>query len=176
MRETTFFITLFIITFIVSLIFIFRYEKKKSDFDWENIIISFLLTIFSSLIITFVFGATIIGIYSLNVDKHEEENHYLYISSINRNSEISGSFFLGTGSVDEKNYYYFYYKSRYGYKLDKITVKNSYIVETKHKKPEIVKVVDTYNQDVFIKLLDSNVKRYLIYVPENTIIKDFKLR
>lgn len=46
------------------------------------------------------------------------------IVALQDNSSATGSFFLGSGSVDNKNYYTFYYKSENGYKYMTLDVED----------------------------------------------------
>jgi len=183
MLEETLIKNSLIVSIIISFLVGFFYVKKHWDTDTsilDNLlssigimVFSIVISIFASLIIV----CGVIGIYSLFVDHNEVEKHYVYPVSINREKDVEGEFILGSGSVESVNYYYFYYETIYGYKLSKIESNNTYIVETNKRKPQIVEVVKSYNQNSFLKLSDSKEPlRVIIYVPKNTIIKNFSLK
>lgn len=143
--------------------------------DVSNFISYSVLYSFMGMVSCFFIGLVVILGYSEFADYKEFEKRDVYINSINRGSEMNGNFFLGSGSIDTKQYYFYYYKSTYGYKLSKIEAYNTYIVETNDMKPQIVKTYKDYD-DGFISLKDGNVSiRNIIYVPKNTIVKDFVL-
>ena len=87
------------------------------------------------------------------------------IVSLKVDNSYQGSFFLGTGSLNNKTYYVYYSKCDKGYKLDKLETSESFIVETSEITPSIYHVKET-------KTLSDY---YNIYVPEGTIITTFVL-
>ena len=87
------------------------------------------------------------------------------IVSIRVDNTPQGSFFLGTGSMDNKTYYVYYSKQDKGYKLEKLEIENAYIIETNEMSPCIYKIKENHHLKVY----------YKIYVPENTIITSFVL-
>lgn len=182
MKDLEYYFILGVICFIISFIAIYKHFKKGYDgkinlSSYINLIgMSTTLSLFLGWIGAMIVGGITLGIYSSNIEHRDYEKHYLYITSVNRGNDIEGDFFLGSGTIKEKSYYYFYYKSKYGYKLDKVDADNSYIVETDEGKPRITKVKTKYNQDHFIKITYGGFKRYIIYVPKNTIVRDFKLK
>ena len=102
--------------------------------------------------------------FTVNFNK-EYTKHVCDIISIRRESETSGMFFLGSGYVEETQYYFYYYKTAKGYKLDKQKVKNTYIIEDNSVTPCVYE----------IKEKDAFDSYYTIYVPEGTIVTTFTL-
>lgn len=100
------------------------------------------------------------------------------IVSIERDSLIHGSFFLGTGSIDEVMYYFAYTQlSDGGFYLAKMRISRSIIYETDSAKP-YVRVWWNTAECLTSQFDWGNSpfwKRIEIYVPKNTIIKEFHL-
>jgi len=86
------------------------------------------------------------------------------IVSIERQNEISGSFFLGCGSVGSETYYYTYTViGENKYKLLKFRSAQTTIIETNGLPKVKYRLVGKFHCDV------------ILYVPFNTIIKSFKV-
>ena len=127
----------------------------------ENIITSFLALLFvatTSLVLSF--GIT--GI--LNDYNREYDNKVYDIVSLERNSEVHGSFALGYGHVDECPVYYFYIETDNGYKLESLGTEYTYIQENDDIEPSIY----------HYKKSGEFYSYYTIYCPTNTIVRDYK--
>lgn len=166
-----------ITTFIVVFLLFCRDEKPK--ILGEYILIS-ILSILTSTAVMLVSALILLTIGSVQVKNHPEitkvrSEHYLYIYSIEDNSNVSGSFILGSGSVNEKPVYTFYYKTKHGYKIGTVSTDICYIKEIKGlKTPEIINECDVPIDGSFWKGFKFN-ERCIIMVPEGTIIKRFNL-
>lgn len=55
------------------------------------------------------------------------ENVVYKIKSLKSEVGVSGRFFLGSGHIEARAYYFFYVEYDKGYKLEKITISNTYI-------------------------------------------------
>ncbi|MBE7649149.1 hypothetical protein [Tenacibaculum finnmarkense] len=109
--------------------------------------------------------------------EYEEEEHQWYIKSLGNDKYVNGNFFVGSGTIDETDYYFFYVNTSNGYQKLKILVSQTYIIETDKRTPEYVKVYSNYNdEEIFWKVLFRDEKFNRLYVPEHTIIRDFKVR
>lgn len=124
---------------------------------------------------------TVIGIESGELKLDHEERAY-EIVSLKSKSEISGSFFLGTGSIDDREYYYTFAEVEEDrYKRVTIPSDNSIIEETDEKTPHVTKKyyvrdgVDWIVPEWIDKGEVSKVE-YNIYVPKGTIIKEFSVK
>lgn len=82
------------------------------------------------------------------------------IESASMAGQTHGAFSLFGGTIDEQQYYFFYVKEDNGLMLDKSEADATVIVETDDKKPHIVK---------------RHCKDNTIYVPGNTVIKDYSV-
>ena len=104
------------------------------------------------------------------------ERHDLYIYSAFNSTDTEGHFGLFSGSVEGIEYYYVFYKSNYGYERAKREVYKTSIVETDSRRPEIVKLYTRYDNSGFFKWWDSSQHKYIMYVPKNSVIKEFRIR
>lgn len=104
------------------------------------------------------------GCHCCRVYKRDSFRNYITeIISLERDSEVSGSFFLGSGTVKEEQYYYFYVPTNRGYKLDSKRCKETYIVED-----------DTITPCLYsCKEAGSYSEYYQLYVPTNTVVKEY---
>ena len=104
------------------------------------------------------------GVHSMNSYKMFAYDKVICeIVSLNRQSDIEGSFFLGTGRVESKEYYYFYTPTNKGYKLEKRSHERTYIVEDDSVSPCLKEVKETNNWYEY----------YVLVVPTNTVVKEF---
>lgn len=174
---TTLLFVIFIIAFFVIFFFGCKEVKHKNFGDYITVS---LLSLLASMGVTLLALLILHVIGEAQVKNHPEitqvqSEHYLYIYSIEDNSNISGSFVLGSGSVNEKPVYTFYYKTKHGYKIGTVSADISYIKEIKGiKTPEIIDECDVPIDGSFWKGFKFN-DRYIIMVPEGTIIKRFNL-
>jgi hypothetical protein len=93
--------------------------------------------------------------------------HHLYIYSLKNINNTEGGFFLGSGAIEQVEYYYFFYKGKNGYVRGKLEVNRVSIQETTSRRPEIVEIERVYKNDGFWDI------HYIMYVPKHTIIKEF---
>jgi len=102
------------------------------------------------------------------------------IVSINRGSETTGRFFLGTGNIGSTTYYYTYIKEQRGYKLHKFKTNATHIVET-NDSPKIT--YDNYAcpTPMFDFMFGGTHEKIhtewnkVMHVPPNTMLREFKL-
>lgn len=114
-------------------------------------------------------------IYSASIEYYEEEHEY-YIHSLGNDKYIKGSFGLFTGNIDQIDYYFFYVNYVSGMGREKLPTSNTYLVEGNYR-PVVKSVHKKYkDDDRFWKVWNDGVKYYKMYVPKNTIIRDFKVR
>ena len=98
-------------------------------------------------------------------------NNFSYnIVSLERSSEVAGRFILGTGSVESTQYYYFYQDlGNNNYKLGNLNHKYTYIHE--YTDSEAIHTPCIYEW----KEPNTFSVYYTIYVPVNTIIKEYHI-
>ena len=108
----------------------------------------------------------------------ETEEHDWYIHSLGNDKYTEGDFFIGSGSIEEVDYYFFYVNTIKGMARIKRPVNDCYIIETDNRRPEIVGIKYIHDdKDKFFKVwFEDVVTEYKIYVPKGTIVKDFRVR
>ncbi|MED4579071.1 hypothetical protein P9480_09945 [Bacillus atrophaeus] len=103
--------------------------------------------------------------------------HKTEIYSIKDNAETSGSFVLGSGTVDEKQYLYFV-KEKDGFKtVSKAAVEDSKMKEGKYAKPYVL-TYDVQFKSSFARFFygkSTGYEEYEFYLPEDTITTEYKI-
>lgn len=162
---TIFGIIFFIAAFILFIVLGYGCTEIK-------ILTSILLTLMSIIIIV---ALSMIGL------EHEKDNKIgrTDIYSISVNSQLEGSFFLGSGTINEELYYYFVKKGKHGHQIDKIKVDEDLYVLEGEKKPHIeFTKYKCVKQSWFSKLFFKPSVFYkggekIIHVPRGTIIRNY---
>lgn len=96
-----------------------------------------------------------------------EEVTYDHIYSMDLKNEVSGSFRLGYGKVETKNYYYFYIKTDEDmYTMKKLENKGNDV---------FIKETDNYGAIIQRKDKDSDFVYYVINVPHGTVIEAYSI-
>lgn len=173
MEESTFFKIIIAISLIVPFIVAFK-RIDRAEEEGNPIVAHFLGWIFFSgaLLFIFLFGT----IFWIDAEKiGQKEEHYLHIYSLRNSNELSGSFVLGSGSIEETEYYYYFYKGKNGFVRDKMPVSQVSIQESDSIKPKIVSLEDVYSKDTWVKWSDSPSDEYIMYVPKNTVVQKFSV-
>lgn len=149
-------------------------------FVWESFqdpVETFMLgSLFS--IILHLFLCLILNIFDIGFTE-SRNNHSTPIYSLNNSQSIQGSFFLGTGHIQQtENYFMFTKDERGGYSRVTIPVQNASLflgTQTPELKwQEINYVVSGWVS--FIPFSRTERTKYDIFVPENTIIQKFEVK
>lgn len=167
--ELTFFLLFFGICFI-SLLIIYRdsiFQRGETNGNVGFVFIaSFVLSILTTLVVTFIDYK--------KIDKKYET--ICYIQSIKNASNLNGSFFLGSGNIEEIEYYFYFYKTKEGFVRGKKQVSNTVIVENDSLKPQVQQLYNYYeSRSGLFKPSESSVEAYKIVVPKGTVINKFEL-
>ena len=119
-----------------------------------------------------------------NPEKVEEKiwrTEYIY-SLKDMGADYSGDFFLGSGSINSTWYYAVYVKTDLGFHKEKYEQEKTYIKEDGFSNPTVEKIIEiTHRNWLETWLTGTEIKngccyiRYVLHVPENTIIRDFRL-
>lgn len=146
-------------------------SKAFSDCFW-GFFIGIFFGFFVGMIMVLILSATIPE-SKLNI----VEEHYLYIYNIEDNSNTTGNFCLGSGTIKEEMVYSFYVRTKYGYEPQTIPSNQCAIQET-NKSPEIIerkyKFKNKKLNDWFIEP-ELTKPKFIILVPKGTIIRKFNL-
>ena len=82
----------------------------------------------------------------------------VYISAMGNSSAISGSFFLGSGFVNETQYYYYMAQEHGGHRMSRVVASDVIVYESDWERPR----VEFYYRSMTI-----------VYVPVGTIVFDY---
>lgn len=119
--------------------------------------------------IIFILGFVILSL----THEHQYKEYSHNIVSLNRSKELNGSFFLGSGTIRNSQYYFMYKVTKTGegnfYKLLKSPASKTVIRETNNYPPG---VVFTYIDDYMCG--DNHLSKVTITIPTGSIIQEFK--
>lgn len=107
--------------------------------------------------------------------KIEKKFEVELVSFNDRIANISGNFFLGIGSIENEDYYYFYYKYNENvFKLNKILCNNASLSYT-NEQPVLIGYKETeFGKGIFKYLtLPKSDNIYRFYVPKGTVKNSF---
>lgn len=142
-----------------------------------NVFISFMILLMMLIV---MFGIVHKGNIGKEISRRTE---HIKIASVRNIRDISGSFFLGTGNIDSKNYYIYLKAMNDGsFKQDRVLVDHSRIYETSELTPRIQWSVVRRRSPLFLRTgfecfdtYESRSGDYVIIVPENTVIHSFQV-
>ncbi|MFW6310839.1 MAG: hypothetical protein ACOC1K_01240 [Nanoarchaeota archaeon] len=169
-------ITVFLIFIIYNRInIIFR-----TKFDWKYVCQDLLMFVLVSIVFTTLYCtiASTIAESSGNLN-HEKTILDYEIVSLKNSNQISGSFFIGSGYINNKEYYHVFAKvGDNEYKRKKYKTNNSLIKETTEQKPHVKRKIYTKSLNEFFVPSFCFIKtyRYVIVVPPDTVVKQFKVQ
>lgn len=99
------------------------------------------------------------------------------IYALKDGGQIGGSFFIGTGTVEEEQYFFYVTDKGEGKTIDKQLVEESTVIEDNNRHPEIVKCDERFKSG-FVRFMFGDYMgdaTYKIYVPEGTVTTDFTI-
>ena len=148
--------------FIYNLIKYTNASKDHWDYDDEDASIGMTI---SSIFGVVVLVLTIVGICHYPEYQTPSKTHIVDIMSINRGSSVEGHFSLGSGTIEETSYYFYYYETDKGIKLGKVEADDTYIIETHEFIPSIYEVKEANTFSTYNNL----------YVPVGTVMTVYSL-
>ena len=161
--------TIIIITAIALFIAIYQeYNSYYSDFE-DYIVVSIPAILIGGIIGTAVAFALLA--------KTEIVKTTYNLEALQDNNSVKGSFYLGSGQIDGKMKYVFYYENDGYYKLEQADY-NEVKVKYSDEKPKAERFNRKYIKDAFINnfAIDCNCyQEYIIYVPKGTIKQNYSL-
>ena len=182
---------LLIILFIAAIYLAFKINKSdKPEKDNHNDISDYksdLRIYYTILVATFILFSLVGSLIPLGLSKlycnnanleYKHSYNYLEIANLQDNSNMDGNFFLGTGSIDEKMYYSYYYLDNNGfYKYDKIETDDAKIKITDGPARKVTKYSKPINFNWLESALFLPMKKKSIYfeVPKGTIKSNYIL-
>jgi len=161
--------TIIIITAIALFIAIYQeYSSYYSDFE-DYILVSILAILIGGIIGTSV-------AFALPAKTEIVKTTY-NLEALQDNNSVKGSFFLGSGQIDGKMKYVFYYERDGFYKLEQADYEEVKI-KYSDEKPKAERFNRKNVKDAFINnfAIDCNCyQEYIIYVPKGTIKQNYSL-
>lgn len=163
----------FIVGFIVAVIIIVNI-CRDNFYDFSEKLTLSTMTLFLS----FLGSICVLGIASVISSSYAEIEYNIAsdtkIVALKDNQNANGSFYIGSGYVDEDLYYYYAIETEFGYKTEKIRADNAYIKYTDGdahiEKHEGTFANESLNLWVGVCICND---RYIIYCPEGTITNEF---
>jgi hypothetical protein len=156
--------------FIIGAVFVFLYMAVNFNLDLKPMIVIMLAAgvIFSVVAMVVAENSPVLENKEFITDTP--------IYSIHMGDKISGTFFLGSGSVNSYTQYLFYKDSGTGgYVLDKVFTDGTVIFQDENNQPYLRRIetaqVDIKSGEHF----GAYSYRYEIHVPKGTIVEEYKL-
>ena len=146
-----------------------QYNSYNVNFIWQVALGAFVA-------LCVVWAITSAGIGESDSLHTWNREGYIPLVAINDGSSMSGDFFLGCGSIDEVDYYFYYYNtSDGGIKRSEVPVKVSTIYEVDTHTPRIEIYKFEFESDSMNDwLIDSDTRTaYKIYVPKGSVRRHF---
>lgn len=133
-------------------------------------------SLFLGVVIGVIVGYITIMIIIDNVKTIEIQEPHCYLYNLQDNSQVNGNFILGTGRIQETQYFVFYVKDKYGFKFTKLESSICRIQETEGK-PHLVRVKRILEKpNRLLKGIDLKQDvEWIFKVPKNTVVREFKL-
>ena len=162
-------IVLIIMSFVVSYLTIKNMSFGGLDFlDWViTVVLGCVFSLGSTLLLLgafYIFPSKLTHIETVE------------ISALKDNSNVEGSFFLGTGSIEENSYYYFIKNTNKGKRMEKVLVDKSYINEGSDEAyVEIYKGKFSKFAQIMLFSEYGFDEEYIFYVPDNSVTTEFKV-
>lgn len=146
--------------------------------DWngwvEKILLS-VLTVIVSIAITLVVLLVSSCIASCCAEIEYNVVSDTKIIALKDNQDISGSFYIMGGYIDEDLYYYYATETEFGYKTEKIKADNVYIKYTDGETHIERYQGEFVNDGAYFWGACTCNDRYIIYCPEGTVTNDFNV-
>lgn len=134
-----------------------------------------LFCIFSLIVFGLLFGSFISVSIGSVLPKDEYISYTEPIISIELGSEVNGGFVLGTGGVHEDLKYYYYKQDDYGFRLQSVNVKNTYITEDSEYPLIEVHSKRFKNIELDKWFICPQEDSYNLRLPQNSIVREIKL-
>lgn len=164
-------LALIIIFWLACLLYFLFKEKNRKFPSWELVIMgagfggfiaSLFVLVFSQMILWKVIGST-----------HEEYSN-VELVNINDRAGMSGSFFLGSGTVEDEPVFYYYERENGRVTLERIKADDAVIIEDESSRPYVSYLEEVSNNSLWY-LGGMESSRIEFHVPPNSIITNYSL-
>jgi len=166
-------------TFIIitTICIIIGFRLVTEDFDWSlgEFVLLFFVILFSGMI-----GVLLsLGVAALIPGTYETTSETYKLEALqDNNGGASGSFFLGSGTIDSKMKYVFYYESdKNKYKMGQVDYEDATVTYVdEYVEPNVIKYADELT-DAFINNFTVNFRSpwYDINIPKGSIKSGYML-
>lgn len=160
---------------LLGIVFVVTVVMVMVDTSGE-LILSIIVGVVVDIVLLFVAGAIV---YANLFDTHKVFEERISVYSIKDTTNINGQFVLGSGTVNEEQYFYFV-SEKEGFKsVDKVSTDSSRIKEGGFKTPYMKKYKYVYDNK-FIRFMfgETAINRgnaYDFYLPKNTVTQEYKV-
>ena len=162
-----FFIVAIIIGLIKGIINWFHYDIIDGFFTWLN------FTFFGVLISMVIASFIGICVEDHNVGTLVQKTN---IVALKDNIDIEGNKFLLHTNIDSEIYYYYLKDTRYGYLMDKIPAKTTYVrCDSNNYRIEEYGYYGFDNNIFWWFALPMRDREYIVYIPEQSIVYDYEI-
>lgn len=165
----------FIIGLIVTvaiIVYMFREESWCWSF-WDIVGLGFL-TLLLAMILALMITSISSSIAEVDADKTYHLSEDIEIYALQDNVTTDGSFFLGSGHIDDELKYFYVEKTDLGYTVKNVDADRAYIQYTSDRY-HIEKYSYTFD-NWFVRLIAIPVsERYVIYIPEGSIVNNYSV-
>lgn len=151
-----------LITVILAIIISYLLERRRAY--WSDYFLSTIIGGMAGIFLGFIIALIVPHKTLTKTTTFEIEN-------LQDNNSVSGSFFIGTGSIDGVMKYVFYHKVDGGFKMMQLDYKDT-IIKYSNDLPRVEKLCNYSESNFGVSFLRTI---YVIYVPEGTIKQSYIL-
>lgn len=149
------------------------WKNQRGSYFQESLGVFLSFSLMIGLATGFMFS--LIGGAVVDVDRERKGVAYEQIVAIGDGGGVEGRFFLGSGTIKDVQYYFFYQKQGSGFIQSKIRVDQAVVYETDDIEPHIMtyesKIVGKY-KNWFIDNCETETD---IFIPVGSISRSFNL-
>ena len=154
------------------------YEGKKEPITAEIFCCSLVAFILLGLVVGVFFTLPFIETAEMGPKVPDGEPYSIELVALKDNKAVNGNFFLGTGTIDEDQYYFYLTKTEKGIQQRKLeNTSDVYLNYTENGDTPRIMVQKCRCADPVINFLalDPTFTEYYIYVPEGSITNEFSV-
>lgn len=167
-----------ILALIIAIVVPIILTVKGELWDFGDGVLVFMFTCFVGVLLSLAIMVLGGGIATVSgAPTQSEKVEAVEVISLNDNSNTEGSFFLGSGSVNEELVYYYAYESDKGITVGEIDADEVYINYT-DKQPRLEEYQTKFKSEFLnwsFAYLGEDSCYYKLYIPEGSIIEEYKI-
>lgn len=167
-----------ILALIIAIIVPIILTVKGELWDFGDGVLVFMFTCFVGVLLSLAIMVLGGGIATASgAPTQSEKVESVEVISLNDNSNTEGTFFLGSGSVNEELVYYYAYESDKGITVGEIDADEVYINYT-DKQPRLEKYQTKFKSEFLnwsFAYLGEDSCYYKLYIPEGSIIEEYTI-